>query len=548
MKDNESIMFPKEMEKSELAYSDFNTQPSESQLSNKRDLATLVDYYRIRVEAHEKERNNITNLIEQLKKQNKEIHDIEWETKRRNDERTELQEALSDSNIALNAERRRVMKYSNEIENSKGRTNEDRRRICQLYQLAEPIEQTIKLGLDRVPEKTEKYSNFNLEIGDEDNYDHNSLSIKRSLAPNGKNKKSKSKPKSPYYTSLNPNKKSANVLYRVSPSDEKQKILRTVLFSIDAKEVEMIDDNRILKSQIEEMRIKYDNQISKMEAERKLRDEEFRLQSLLWKEKHTDLLKQNQKMEKLNIEIAKDIFNSKYYTNMKEKQKYEELEVMKAKNELLQHTIEDLMKKNKKEKEYIVSEYKKKTREITTTLCGQARTQEENGNLIKEQYKQIQKIYNSKVKDIGEKVTMITAKCKRLESLKNLQVEGYINEISLMRKRLKSYEDYVTKLRKKTEVMGIGDQKINKDQMRNNKEERQNNMMNNSNNLRESNDDYQHQEGAEDYYDEAYDTNKLNMYNQQGNNLEMIHQEEAEDEQIDDQYEEEENNKQLEFA
>jgi len=59
------------------------------------------------------------------------------------------------------------------------RSEEDRRRLVQLLQLAEPIEQTVKLYHDRRPEKTEKYSS--------NNYDPQSLSMNKSVTVNGKN-------------------------------------------------------------------------------------------------------------------------------------------------------------------------------------------------------------------------------------------------------------------------------------------------------------------------------------------------------------------------
>ena len=88
------------------------------------------------------------------------------------------------------------MKKRGEIENCKIRKKEDHRRIQQLLQLAEPIEQTLKLYKGKPPVKTEKYSNFNFEPCNNDNEyfpNSNCVSIKKAIKPN--NKKSKSKPK-----------------------------------------------------------------------------------------------------------------------------------------------------------------------------------------------------------------------------------------------------------------------------------------------------------------------------------------------------------------
>lgn len=78
------------------------------------------------------------------------------------------------------------------------------------------------------------------------------------------------------------------------------------------------------------------------------------------------------------------------------------------------------------------------------------RTHEENSNIIKEQYKQIQKIYNSRVKELEMKLKNLTERQKNMENKRNYDLEGYINEIALMRKRMRSFENYINKVRKMT--------------------------------------------------------------------------------------------------
>ena len=151
---------------------------------NKRDLARLLDYYRMVIDAYEKERVNNLNLLESIKVSNELIHKVDWEKKRRQDELLELKQALYESNISLNNERKKCIHYSKMIENCQTIAKEDKRRIAQLLQLAEPIEQTIKLYKDHKPEITEKYSNFNFEDGAQaENFtpDPNSVSLKKNF-------------------------------------------------------------------------------------------------------------------------------------------------------------------------------------------------------------------------------------------------------------------------------------------------------------------------------------------------------------------------------
>jgi hypothetical protein len=50
------------------------------------------------------------------------------------------------------------------------------------------------------------------------------------------------------------------------------------------------------------------------------------------------------------------------------------------------------------------------------------------------------------VKTLTERVKTITERCELLESKKNLSLQGYISEIAKMRKRIKSYQNYVMKV------------------------------------------------------------------------------------------------------
>lgn len=417
--------------------------------TEKRDLARLVDYYRMKIETFEKERLEYLSLLDSLKIKNEDQHKTEWELRRRKEEIVELEQALYEANITLNNERKKAIHYSNEIENCKLRKKEDHRRIKQLLQLAEPIEQTMKLYQGKPPVKTEKYSNFNFEPCNDDNEyfpNSNSVSIKKALKP--KETKSKSRPKSSYYSTKTGigETKTKKTLYRIPPSDEKQQILRTVMFPTDEKVTEINTENTQLKKEIEELKAKFDAQILKLEENRKLNEEEFRQQVLNYNREAEDLIKKNQKLEKLNYEIAKDYMLLKHETGIQEKKIYEDMEVIKLNNKALEQSLKEIVDKSHKEKITSLNEFNKRTREITSCLRGQARTQEENANIIKEQYKQIQKIYTSKVKSLTEQLKTLGDKCKLLESRKNLDIEGYINEIGLMKKRLKSYQDYAKKI------------------------------------------------------------------------------------------------------
>ena len=69
-----------------------------------------------------------------------------------------------------------------------------------------------------------------------------------------------------------------------------------------------------------------------IEENRKLKEERFRQQCITYKSKANDLIKENQKLEKLNFATVKDSLELKYQNGIEEQKKYEELEKLKQDN------------------------------------------------------------------------------------------------------------------------------------------------------------------------------------------------------------------------
>lgn len=90
-----------------------------SEKMSKNDMDKLMEYYRMRLANCEKERREWMAKIEGAKTQSEEFHQREWDLRKLTEKITELQQSLSESNIALNQERKKVIHYNNEIDTFK---------------------------------------------------------------------------------------------------------------------------------------------------------------------------------------------------------------------------------------------------------------------------------------------------------------------------------------------------------------------------------------------------------------------------------------------
>lgn len=272
--------------------------------------------------------------------------------------------------------------------------NEDRKRLMQMLNLAEPIEQTIKLYFDRRPELREKFANSELDSPDPDNISlsansksiishsktqSNLLNISGKKTSTSLKVKSSSRPKTAISGSLknSDNKKiicktintfKPKLEYRISPSDEKQQIIRTVLLPEQNPVNTANEENEFLRNQLIELKNFYENQILKLEEDRRLREEESRLSIANSKEKLDEMIKKNQKLERLNYELTKDFMQLKFDSSNSEKDLFEDIESLKLQNEALSVSLKEVIYRTNIDKESAKAEYQRKTKEVSSVM------------------------------------------------------------------------------------------------------------------------------------------------------------------------------------
>jgi coiled-coil domain-containing protein 77 len=297
--------------------------------------------------------------------------------------------------------------------------------MMQLLQLAEPVENSMKMYFDRRPELADKPQKRDINTLAKKNLNSNSVSLKKCVSKRG--------PPKTYsdYTKTT----------RKTPSDARQNVVKTIMFPTDSKENFVTDENKYLKKQKEEVKTLYENMIMKMEEDAKLRDEEIRLQTNNMNAKLQDLQRRKKNLEKLNNDIISGFMDLKYDSGINKKKLDDELELTKLQNEALNNSLKDVIRKNNVEREVGKKEYARKTRQLANALRNQVKNKEENANLVKEQYKQIQQIYSDKVNELQDKYLKILEKCNELRSRQGIQVEGYIMEMDRLRNELKKYEN-----------------------------------------------------------------------------------------------------------
>ena len=449
--------------------------------SNKKDLTTIINYYRLVIELQEKDRLEFINLLESLKIPSKNIHDLTWEKYKRKNEKVEYEKALYESKIALNNERKKVLNYKKIYENCLKRIKEDKRRIAQLLFLIEPIEQTVKLEKDKKPFLLEKYSNFNLEteIDNENIFPHKNNNIRKKkfiqniLIKNNNKKPSEIKSKeskkkknkcegciykirqnsalsfNKNYTLTDYDNKS-NFLNNIiiKPSDEQQQIVRTIMYNENDINLNIInEENSKLREEISNLKENYENKLNIIEEKRKQKEIDFKEKINNYKNESENLMKICENLENINYRVFKDIMELKYDNGLSEKKNYELLDLLKDENINIKNELKHNVININKEKKFDLEEFKKKIKNIKT-LKNQIYVHDEFTNIVIEQYNQVKILYKQKVKNFESKINDIEEQIDLIINRKNIQISALINEIESMENKIKKYQNIIKEYEK----------------------------------------------------------------------------------------------------
>lgn len=371
-------------------------------------MTELIDYYRERTGLMEKETEKFIKKIESIKEEVKRCHVQDFELRKRKSEIVELQKANTDLNFALDFERKKVLEMTHVVNQFKMQSNKDKARVAKLLELAEPLEQTMKVYYDKKPLVE------NRSKGTVKDIDPKSVSLAKMS-----------------------NLGEVNIVRQPK--------------NVNLEEVKNVDwDSEAvlhLKRQLSQQKSSYEDYIRKLEEDRRLREEEFRLFRIGTEKEINIKIEELQRAENRNVELTKDYLSLRYNTQLIEKQQAENIEKLKNDLRMLQDKLGRAEGEHFKYKKNATKDFERKTDNATQVMRGQVKKKEENLNIIKEQYSKISLIYNEKVKSLEEQLKSLMEKHKRLNEKNRNGMEGFINELRLIRERARSFESYFSKLK-----------------------------------------------------------------------------------------------------
>ncbi|XP_009074776.1 PREDICTED: coiled-coil domain-containing protein 77, partial [Acanthisitta chloris] len=386
----------------------------------------LLDYYRQRIAAFDEEREDLVNRLERYKETHDEQRKLQWEVHQREEEIAELQKALSDMQVFLFQEREHVLRLHSENDRLKLRELEDRNKIQHLLALVGTGEGEVTYFHKEPPHKV---TVLQRSVESHERDDVSGTGPKRSTSkPTAKGEKAESPER--------------------YPRDN-----QTLLLQVEA-----------LQAQIEEQTRLYKEHVEALLEDRRIHMEEAQVQHQRDQDKIKTTRDKLHKTQNLLYESTRDLLQLKFDARANEKAWMAEKDSLLRKlgKQLDQLSSEPGKKERKDTKKMFRAgdeASKLHSREIKS-LQEKLMQQQHLSNMYREQCVTIEgelarireerdagkELLKERSEKMGKRLKLMTQRCEALEKRRNMEVEGFKNDIKQLQQKLKDVEKQLFKV------------------------------------------------------------------------------------------------------
>ncbi|KAJ3027291.1 UNVERIFIED_CONTAM: Coiled-coil domain-containing protein 77 [Siphonaria sp. JEL0065] len=356
---------------------------------------SLVEYYKARLERVENEFQEALDKVESLKVSHRDHHALSWQVHRREAEVAEIQQHLSDAQVQVFDERKQLLRVIAENDELKIQELKDRKKIRYLLSMTGNLEPEITYFRDRLSKRLVK-------IGAESKMDQ---------------------------------PPSAN---RLSPKD------RDIIILEDEIESMRLTISS-LHTQLDEQKKSYEEIIAGLHRDRKVLLEEERIRREHESKKMEDLLDKTDNLRQLNRENVRELLYLKKTLHQNERRLVEEK--TRLTNEILELKAQYNSEKERVDnvEKAVEAKLVRKHSDVTTDLRLQLAKSEEELKVTKKKVDDLERVGKKKSEVLGSRIEILTKNYNSLRRRRDYEIEGFTNDILLLRKQLKILEKSILK-------------------------------------------------------------------------------------------------------
>ncbi|XP_074727738.1 coiled-coil domain-containing protein 77 isoform X1 [Strix uralensis] len=391
----------------------------------------LLEYYRKKIADFDEEHEDLVKRLERYKETYDEQHKLQWEIHQREEEIVELQKALSDMQVYLFQEREHVLRLYSENDRLKIRELEDRKKIQHLLALVRTDKGEVTYFHKEPPHKVTVLQRPAKSRESHEQNDTSRTGTKRSTSkPAAKG----NKPESP---------------------ERYQRDNQTLLLQVEALQAQIEEQTRLSKEQVEALL-----------EDRRIHMEEAQVQHQRDKDKIKTVTDKLHKTQNLLYESTRDFLQLKFDARANEKAWMAEKDSLMRK---LDKDMDQLIisrepgrEKQRDTKKMLQADdgaWKPHSREIKS-LQEQLQQEQRLSNMYREQCVTLEgelariceerdvgrELFKERSEKMGKRLKLMTQRYEALEKRRNMEVEGFKNDIKQLRQKLKDVEKQLFKV------------------------------------------------------------------------------------------------------
>ncbi|KAM6418868.1 coiled-coil domain-containing protein 77 [Pluvialis apricaria] len=412
---------------------DFTPLPSiNERLALLRPSRELLEYYRKKIADFDEEHEDLVKRLERYKETYDEQHKLQWEVRQREEEIAELQKALSDMQVYLFQEREHVLRLYSENDRLKIRELEDRKKIQHLLALVGTDKGEVTYFHKEPPHKV---TVLQRPVKSGDPHEQNDTSGTGTKRSTSKRAAKEEKPESP---------------------ERYQRDNQTLLLQVEALQAQLEEQTRLSKEQFEALL-----------EDRRIHMEEAQVQHQRDQDKIKTITDKLHKTQNLLYESTRDFLQLKFDARANEKAWMAEKDSLLRKldkdlDELIISKEPEREKKQRDTKKMLRADdgaWKLHSREIKT-LQEQLMQEQRLSNMYREQCVTLEdelarireegdvgrELFKERSEKMGKRLKLVTQRYEALEKRRNMEVEGFKNDIKQLRQKLKDVENQLFKV------------------------------------------------------------------------------------------------------
>ncbi|XP_065538505.1 coiled-coil domain-containing protein 77 [Lathamus discolor] len=388
----------------------------------------LLEYYRKTIADFDREHEDLVKRLERYKETYDEQHKLQWEVRQREEEIAELQKALSDMQVYLFQEREHVLRLYSENDRLKIRELEDRKKIQYLLALVGTDKGEVTYFHKEPPHKVTVLQKPAKSRVSHERNDTSKTGTKRNTSiPAAKGEK----PESP---------------------ERYQRDTQTLLLQVEALQAQIEEQTRLSKEQIEALL--EDRRIHMEEAQVQYQRDQDKIKTI------TDKL---HKTQNLLYESTRDFLQLKFDARANEKAWMAEKDSLLRKldknmgiskdpgREKRRGTKKTLQaddgasKPHSRELKSLQEQLMQEQR-LSNMYREQCITLEDELARIREEGDAGRELFKERSEKMVKRLQLMTQRYEALEKRRNMEAEGFMNDIKQLRQKLKDVEKQLFKV------------------------------------------------------------------------------------------------------